>query len=62
VTDETDGKPTRKLPERADALNVPLPFAAAIKAALETRPPPREKKNAGGRVRQVPLIQLKRRF
>jgi hypothetical protein len=43
VTDEPSGKPKRKLPERADALNVPLPFDAAIKAALETGPPPTDK-------------------
>jgi hypothetical protein len=40
VTDEPRGKKPRRPPERADALSVPLPFDAAIKAALETRPPP----------------------
>jgi hypothetical protein len=40
VTDEKSGEQPRKLPERGDALNVPLPFDAAIKAALETKPPP----------------------
>jgi hypothetical protein len=40
VTDEPSGKKPRKPPERGDALVVPLPFDAAIKAALETRPPP----------------------
>jgi hypothetical protein len=39
VTDEKSGKQPRKLPERADALSVPLPFDDAIKAALETKPP-----------------------
>jgi hypothetical protein len=38
---EQSGKPTRKLPERRDALVVPLPFEDAIKAAVETRPPPK---------------------
>jgi hypothetical protein len=45
VTDETSGKKPRKPPERADALSVPLPFDAAIKAALETEPPPEKKKS-----------------
>jgi hypothetical protein len=40
VKDEQNGKRTRPPPQRADALNVPLPFDAAIKAALETKPPP----------------------
>jgi hypothetical protein len=40
LTVAPSGKPPRKLPERADALNVPLPFDDAIKAALETKPPP----------------------
>lgn len=40
MTVENSGKPKRKLPEREDALSVPLDFDAAIKAALETRPPP----------------------
>jgi hypothetical protein len=44
VTDDPSGKPPRKLPERADALNVPLPFDDAIKAALETKPPPTKPK------------------
>jgi hypothetical protein len=44
LTDETTGKLPRKLPERGDALNVPLPFDTAVKAALETRPPPNEPK------------------
>ena len=53
MTDEQSGKPKRKLPERADALSVPLPFDAAIKAALETKPPAkagttkRRRKNPG---------------
>lgn len=40
MTDEPNGKPTRKLPERDDALNVPLAFEDAIRAALATDPPP----------------------
>jgi hypothetical protein len=44
VTDEKSGEPPRKLPERGDALNVPLPFDAAVKAALETEPPPAKPK------------------
>ena len=40
MKDEPNGKPPRKLPERADSLNVPLPFDAALRAALETKPPP----------------------
>lgn len=32
------GKPKRKLPERADALKIDLPFDEAVKAALEVRP------------------------
>ena len=49
---EQSGKPKRKLPERGDALSVPLPFDAAIKAALETKPPPvkpKRKKKAKSR-------------
>jgi hypothetical protein len=42
VTDEPSGKQPKKLPERDDALHVPVPFDAAVKAALETKPPPRE--------------------
>jgi hypothetical protein len=41
VTEEPNGKQQRKLPERADSLNVPLPFDVAVRAALETRPPPK---------------------
>lgn len=40
MTDEPSGKRKRKPPERADALKLPVGFEAAIKAALETRPPP----------------------
>jgi hypothetical protein len=39
MTDESNGEKPKKPPERADALNVPLPFEDAIKAALETNPP-----------------------
>jgi hypothetical protein len=49
---EQSGKPQRKPPQRGDALNVPLPFEAAIKAALETKPPPvkaKKKKPRKGR-------------
>jgi hypothetical protein len=49
VTDEKSGKPPRKLPERADSLNVPLDFDDAIKAALETEPPPPKPKPKKGR-------------
>lgn len=45
---EPSGKPNekqRKLPERADALRLDLPFEDAIRAALQTKPPsPRIKK------------------
>lgn len=41
---ETPGRPNRKLPVRADALKVPVQFEAAIKAVLETKPPPIEPK------------------
>lgn len=44
MTDEPSGKKPRKPPERGDALVVPLPFDAAIKAALETKPPPESHK------------------
>jgi hypothetical protein len=40
MTDEPSGEKPKKLPERADALNVPLDFEDAIKAALDTKPPP----------------------
>jgi hypothetical protein len=40
VTEEQSGKKPRKPPTRSDALVVPLPFDAAIKAALDTLPPP----------------------
>jgi hypothetical protein len=42
VTEEKSGKPPRKLPERGDAIKVPVPFDDAIKAALETKPPPKK--------------------
>jgi hypothetical protein len=32
------GKPKRKLPERADALRINLPFDQAIEAALKATP------------------------
>jgi hypothetical protein len=44
MTAVPSGKPPRKLPVRADALNLPVPFDAAIKAALETKPPPEQPK------------------
>jgi hypothetical protein len=34
------GKPSRKLPERGDALKIDLPFDEAVRAALQTRPLP----------------------
>jgi hypothetical protein len=40
------GKPKRKLPERADALKIDLPFEDALKAAVEVKPeqhPPKTK-------------------
>ena len=49
---EQAGKPNekqRKLPERADALKLDLPFATAIKAALNTKPPPRVDTKRPGR-------------
>ena len=49
MTDEPSGKKPRKPPERGDALSVPIPFDAAIKAALETKPPPETKKRTGRR-------------
>jgi hypothetical protein len=51
VTDEASGKKPRKPPEREDALRVPLDFDDAVKAALETRPPPdlKAKKKPKGR-------------
>ena len=41
--------PKRKLPERGDRLNVPLPFEDAVKAALETKPPPKKPAEPKGR-------------
>jgi hypothetical protein len=38
-----DGEPKKKVPERSDALKVDLPFEEAIKAALNTKPPPSAK-------------------
>jgi hypothetical protein len=52
VTDEASGKPKRKLPERGDALSVPLPFDAAIRAALETKPPPETRGSKKRRLRK----------
>ena len=34
------GEQKRKLPERADALRIELPFEEAVRAALETKPEP----------------------
>jgi hypothetical protein len=34
------GKQKRKLPERADALRLDLPFEDAVRAALAAKPPP----------------------
>jgi len=41
------GKPSRKLPERGDALKIDLSFEEAVRAALETtpeaqKPPPKK--------------------
>jgi hypothetical protein len=47
VTDEPSGKKPRKPPERDDALRVPLDFDDAVRAALETKPPPEKKKRKG---------------
>jgi hypothetical protein len=33
------GDSKRKLPERADALNIDLPWEEALRAALEVKPP-----------------------
>lgn len=45
------GEKKRKLPERADALRIDLPFDDAMKAALETPPPKKmRKKSSGGNV------------
>jgi hypothetical protein len=37
-------KQQRKLPERADALRVELPFEEAVRAALAVEPEPRQPK------------------
>jgi hypothetical protein len=35
------GEQKRKLPERADALRIDLPFDEAVGAALKVKPPPK---------------------
>lgn len=37
-------KQPRKLPERADALNLDLPFEDAVRAALAAKPEPKKSK------------------
>jgi hypothetical protein len=51
---ETSGKQPRKLPERADALKVPLDLDQALKAALETPPPTDPKPKRRRRKRSPP--------
>jgi hypothetical protein len=38
------GEQNRKLPERADALRIDLPFEEAVEAALKVKPPPKAQK------------------
>lgn len=61
---EQAGKSNRKLPERADALRVPLDFQDAIRGALETKPPPSKppapEAQEGARLVRVRVIKPER--